>query len=73
MNKKEFIQACHYGGYCTKPVAEKYAKDKDVFGVDDFAEAYRLQERKNQAARGDERMRDYCGVKCTKRLKYPEV
>ena len=42
MNKSEFLKCCHDSGYCDKPTAEEYAKDKDEFTEDDLIKVYRI-------------------------------
>ena len=45
MTEKQFIDACSMSGYCKKTTARKYAKSarKEVYGDNDFIEAYRLE------------------------------
>ena len=44
MTKNEFAKACSAGGYCSKAIAEKYAKatGKTEFSEKDFEEVFRF-------------------------------
>lgn len=42
MMKSEFLKCCHDIGYCDKPTAEEYAKNKDEFTEDDLIAVYRI-------------------------------
>lgn len=47
MTKNEFAKACSAGGYCSKAIAEKYAKStgKIEFSEKDFEGAFRFGEK----------------------------
>lgn len=76
MDKQEFIDRCHYGGYCRKKTAEKYIAEsgKKMFDESDIEEVFRIEQNKSsrQAAHdcdnGGAKYRIYDGAKTTKHL-----
>lgn len=64
MTKDEFVKNACRMGYCTKQIAERYARGKEELTDDDYIEVFRISE--EIYGRGNDGLRKYGNGKSTK-------